>query len=333
MKTLWGYLAGQRHTALLWLLTVGIFWWVGLLYALPGEALGYASVLSAAAGLLVTAAGFPGWRARRAAVAAVRHCPEESHPVLPDPPAGAQSIEGQYRAAVAALADRMDRQRAEARRARDALQEDFALWAHQIKTPLAALHLLVQSAPGEEAAAAETELFRTERYVDMALNCLRLSDGSADLVVCPTALDPVIRRVVRRFARMFILHHLSLRYDGTAARALTDARWLGFVLEQLLSNAVKYTPDGGTVTITADAAALCVADTGIGIPPEDLPRVFEKGYTGRNGRDADSHATGLGLYLSARAAARIGASLQAGAAPGGGTAVTLHFPRQDLLCE
>lgn len=282
MKTLWGYLAGQRHTALLWLLTVGIFWWVGLLYALPGEALGYASVLSAAAGLLVTAAGFPGWRARRA---------------------------------------------------RDALQEDFALWAHQIKTPLAALHLLVQSAPGEEAAAAETELFRTERYVDMALNCLRLSDGSADLVVCPTALDPVIRRVVRRFARMFILHHLSLRYDGTADRALTDARWLGFVLEQLLSNAVKYTPDGGTVTITADTAALCVADTGIGIPPEDLPRVFEKGYTGRNGRDADSHATGLGLYLSARAAARIGAFLQAGAAPGGGTAVTLHFPRQDLLCE
>lgn len=105
----------------------------------------------------------------------------------------------------------------------------------------------------------------------MVLGYLRLGSETNDLVLAKTPLDPVVRQSLRRFARMFILKKLTLVYNGTDAAPVTDAKWVGFILEQLLSNAVKYTPAGGTVTVLADGRMLTVADTGAGIRPEDLP--------------------------------------------------------------
>ena len=195
------------------------------------------------------------------------------------------------------------------------------------------MRLLVQNRA--DPAALEPELFRTEEYVDAAMGYLRLGADSRDLALAPTALDPVVRRSLRRYARMFILRRLRLVYAGAPekARPVTDPKWVGFILEQLLSNAVKYTPPGGTVTVQADGQALWVSDTGPGVSPSELPRLFEKGYTGANGRAAGAVSSGLGLYLCARAAERMGCTLQARSTPGQGCTFVLTFPPAGAFSE
>ena len=144
----------------------------------------------------------------------------------------------------------------------------------------------------------------------MALSSIRLGEGAADLVIRECDLDEIIRKTVRKYAGQFIRRKIRLVYDGTDMKALTDEKWLSFILEQLLSNAVKYTPEGGTVTIAADRyRRISVTDT--------LPRIFEKGYTGYNGR-MDKKSTGIGLYLCRQAADRLGHRLTAASEPGRG---------------
>ena len=257
--------------------------------------------------------------------------PGRDHISLPNAPAG--GLEDAYRQALEVQTARAAGLRRAGRAQRDDLLDYFAAWAHQVKTPLAAMRLLVQNRA--DPAELEPELFRTEGYVEAAMGYLRLGADSRDLALRPTALDPVVRRSLRRYARMFILGRLRLSYDGApaAARPVTDEKWVGFILEQLLSNAVKYTPPGGTVTVQADEHALQVSDTGPGVLPSDLPRLFEKGYTGANGRAAGAVSTGMGLYLCARAAARMGCTLDAANRPGGGCTFTLHFPGPQDLYE
>lgn len=134
---------------------------------------------------------------------------------------------------------------------------------------------------------------------------------------------------MRKFAPQFIRRHLTLRYEPVGKTVLTDEKWLGFVIEQVLSNAVKYTPEGGTVTVSCtDAPALLISDTGIGVEPEDLPRVFEQGFTGYNGR-ADKKATGLGLYLCRRVCRKLGHTITMDSRVGEGTTVTIGLARTE----
>ena len=157
------------------------------------------------------------------------------------------------------------------------------------------------------SAALESDPFRIGQYADMVLAFLRMGSESTDYLFRECDLDGIIRASVKKFAGEFILRRLSLSYEGTNARAVTDEKWLGFVLEKLLSNALKYTRTGG-IAISVQDQTIVIRDTGIGIAPQDLPRIFEKGYTGKNGRD-DSAASGLGLYLCKNISQRIGADL------------------------
>ena len=141
-----------------------------------------------------------------------------------------------------------------------------------------------------------SELLKIEQYVEMVLGYLRLGSETTDYVFRKYDLDALLRQSLRKYARLFILKKISLDFQETGRTVLTDEKWLTFVLEQLLSNAVKYTPEGGRVRIYGDGETLVIADSGIGIQPEDLPRVFEKGFTGFNGRE-DKKSTGIGLYL------------------------------------
>ncbi len=216
------------------------------------------------------------------------------------------------------------------RRDRDAY---FAMWAHQIKVPIAAMRLLLQSEPGSHSMALGAELFKVEQYVDMALGYARLNGPSTDFVLRPCDVNAVMVRPARRFAPLFIQKKLKLDYQPTALTALTDEKWLGFVLEQLLSNAVKYT-SRGSVTLRADeqAQSVIVEDTGIGIAPEDLPRVFDHGFTGLNGRE-DKRATGIGLYLSKRILDKLGHGVRIESEVGRGTRVTVLLKRDSLEAE
>ncbi len=194
---------------------------------------------------------------------------------------------------------------------------DEGVWAEQTGTNIRALR---------------EELRRIEQYVEMVLCYLRLDSNSTDYVIREYELDEIVKQAVRRYASTFIRKKLRLEYEPLGARAVTDEKWLLFVIEQVLSNALKYTDEGG-IAITLEAPkTLCIRDTGIGIAPEDLPRVFEKGYTGDNGR-SDKKASGIGMYLCSRICANLGHGLRVTSTPGQGTEVRIDLKNAELEVE
>lgn len=235
------------------------------------------------------------------------------------------------------------------------LNEYYTMWVHQIKTPIAALKLLLEepyhrqenvSDNAERACAIgegrdeedveawqeslrqeqQQELFRIEQYAGMALWYTRLGSDTTDYVFRRVALDEVIRDCVRKYARMFIRKKIRLNYEDVSVSVVTDEKWLGFVIEQILSNAIKYTPKG-SISIYMEEEKLVIADTGIGIRKEDLPRVCEQGYTGYNGH-ANQHSTGIGLYLCSRILKKMGHGFEITSEEGRGTKVFISFPKE-----
>lgn len=181
---------------------------------------------------------------------------------------------------------------------RSDLVDYYTLWAHQIKTPISAMHLILQSEESDLSSELSMELFKVEQYVEFVLQYLRLESMSSDLVLRKQSLDKIVKQAVRKYSRMFIRKKIKLNFKELNCDILTDEKWLVFVIEQLLSNALKYTKDG-TISIYMDKISkmtLVIEDTGIGIRAEDLSRIFERGFTGYNGR-WDKKSTGLGLYL------------------------------------
>lgn len=207
----------------------------------------------------------------------------------------------------------------------------YTMWVHQIKTPIASMHLILQKEDSEDSRRLRAELFRVEQYVQMVLCFLRLDSDFTDYVIKEYRVDDIIRPAVRRLAPQFIMKKLSLEYEQTDEVALTDEKWLSFVVEQVLSNAVKYT-SAGSISIKCDGDRLVISDTGIGIAAEDLPRIFDKGYTGFNGR-ADRKASGIGLYLCRRICDNLGHSIKAESVLGHGTTIIIGLERDKLEVE
>lgn len=173
----------------------------------------------------------------------------------------------------------------------------------------------------------EDELFRVEEYVSMALQYQRVSSTENDFVLEKVSVDGVIRDTIKKYAKIMIRRHIGINYSGTGQEVYTDGKWLAFMLEQILSNAIKYTPQGVVTIETAeekDRFFITIKDTGIGIKAEDLPRVFEKGYTGYNGH-ADKKATGIGLYLCRQMADKLGHTIRMESEIGKGTKVWIGF--------
>ena len=201
-----------------------------------------------------------------------------------------------YQAIIQALKQEQNQLRTDMTLRYQDMVDYYTIWAHQIKTPIAAMRLTLQNEDSSLSRQLSEELQRIEQYVEMVLAFLRLDSDSKDYVFREQELDPIVRDAVKKFAGQFIRKKLFLRYEPLNARVLTDEKWLSFVIEQLLSNALKYTNTGGITIDLEKPQILCIRDTGIGIAPEDLPRVFEKSYTGYNGR-SDKKASGIGLYL------------------------------------
>lgn len=205
-------------------------------------------------------------------------------------------------------------------------EDFFALWTHQIKTPIAALKLLLADEE-PDIGASKRELFKIENYVEMALNYLRFEEMSGDMVLERTKLEPIVKQVVKKYSTIFIHKHLAIELENLDIDILTDEKWFSFALEQILSNALKYTKEGGITISTRGIQAsagieIIVSDTGVGIKSEDLPRVFEKGYTGYNGR-IDKKASGLGLYLCKGVCDKLGHKIRIESEEGKGTEVII----------
>lgn len=208
----------------------------------------------------------------------------------------------------------------------------YTLWAHQIKTPIASMRLTLQNEDSALSRQLSNDLFRVEQYVEMVLTFLRLNSESTDYVIKEYDLDGIVRQSVKKFAGEFISRKLSLAYQPLNTTVITDEKWLSFVIEQVLSNALKYTPSGSIAITLAPDKKLCIQDTGIGIAKEDLPRIFEKGYTGYNGR-TDKRASGIGLYLCKRICTKLGHGIKAESQVDAGTTITIDLFRKNLEVE
>ena len=302
-----------------------VFW----LYRLPLGAAGYAALVCLFVLVLWFAVDYRRFAARLRLLQRLEQEITLSTEQLPEPDG---MLEAQYQALVRALDADRRAQMTRSQRSYQDLVEYYTVWAHQIKTPIAAMRLTLQ---GEDTPAARrlmTELGRVEQYVDMALTYLRLEEGGSDYVIRTCAVDDVVRAAVRRFAGEFIDRRIALDYTPVEWETVTDGKWLTFVVEQLLSNALKYTGQDGTIRIYREGDDLCIRDSGMGIAPEDLPRVFQMGYTGQNGR-LDRRSSGIGLYLCRRICGNLRHGIRMESVPGKGTTVYLTLGRGDFLPE
>ena len=320
MKLFLKYLWTNRRTVLMLVVCAVIFCVVFWLYHIPFDTVLYAFVLSAVICGIAAVVRFFRWKQRYLQRARMMQAPPLVQDPLPEPD---HPAEAQYQEMLQNLRGLYTEQVNRAEQERTDSSDYFTQWVHQIKTPVSVMRMMLQAEDTEEHRALQTELFRIEQYAEMALAYTRLDSSSRDLVIRETPLDPVIRAAIRKYAPLFIRKKIRIVYDGTDAAALMDEKWVRFILEQLLSNAVKYT-DTGAVTVTVSGQAIRIADTGKGIAPEDLPRIFEKGYTGKLGR-ADQQATGIGLYLCKKAADRLNIRLTAESEYGKGSAFTLYL--------
>lgn len=221
------------------------------------------------------------------------------------------------------------------------MSDYYSMWVHQIKTPIAAMHVLQQTLEEEYPEEKyikeiKLELFKIEQYVEMVLTYLRMGEMSGDLKFEKYSLDAIVRQVIRKYSQMFILRKIHLQYAKTSQCIVTDEKWLQFVLEQVLSNALKYTKDGGMIFIYTEEKenkkCLVIEDSGIGIQAEDLPRVFEKGFTGYNGR-ADKKSTGIGLYMCKKIMERLNHQIWIESEVDKGTKVYLALAREEWTIE
>lgn len=208
----------------------------------------------------------------------------------------------------------------------------YTVWAHQIKTPIASMRLTLQNEDTALSRKLTADLYRVEQYVEMVLTFLRLDSRSTDYVFKEYDLDGIVRAAVKKFSSEFINRRLRLVYEPLHTSVVTDEKWLSFVIEQVLSNALKYTPSGSiTISLTGEKT-LRIQDTGIGIAPSDLPRIFDNGYTGFNGR-RDKKASGIGLYLCRRVCGNLGHSITVSSVVDQGTRVDIDLSRTKLEIE
>lgn len=301
----------------------------------------YAAVLDAILLLITVLVGFFRYSSKVKALSNALKLPVEEQAQLPE---ATDDVEILYHRLLENQSIARSESESSAAIRQSQMRDYYSMWVHQIKTPISAMKLLLEAEREElgqlicddeqsqyllsdNMDSFEDELFRIEEYVGMALQYQRVSSTENDFVLEKVSVDGVIRDTIKKYAKIMIRRHIGINYSGTGQEVYTDGKWLAFMLEQILSNAIKYTPQGFVTIETAeekDRFFITIKDTGIGIKAEDLPRVFEKGYTGYNGH-ADKKATGIGLYLCRQMADKLGHTIRMESEIGKGTKVWIGF--------
>ena len=322
MKLLKEYLKRHAKLLILFPLVTLIFACVFYLYTLEVEAVWYAALLSLL--VIVTITFYDLWRYYK------------KHKVLEqlkkgivngteELPQASDLLEKDYQELLRILYANKIELISQADRKQTEMTEYLTMWAHQIKTPIAAMQLLLQAQRDTELT---TELFKTEQYVDMIMQYFRMDYINQDLSLQYYDLSDIIKQVLRKYSKLFILKKISLNFKEPNCKVLTDEKWLTFVIEQILSNALKYTQEG-SISIYMEQGAdsvLVIEDTGIGIQEEDLPRIMEKGFTGFNGR-MDKKSTGIGLYLCHSILKKLSHTIEITSKVGTGTKVKINLTK------
>jgi signal transduction histidine kinase len=222
-------------------------------------------------------------------------------------------------------------QKASSDEKRREMQDYYEMWAHQIKTPIAAMDLILQNTEFEHKDECKAELFEVTVYTDMVMNYIRTASGSSDYVISKYDLDEILRNEIRKYSSQFMLKGLTLKYIPCDRSVMTDKKQLAFIAGQLISNALKYTQTGGII-IGPSADGFFIKDSGSGIKSTDIPRIFEKGFTGTNGRNTGA-SSGIGLYLCDRIAKKLGHTIRAESDGKTGSCFTVGFSNENREIE
>ncbi|UPQ84983.1 HAMP domain-containing histidine kinase [Ignavigranum ruoffiae] len=212
------------------------------------------------------------------------------------------------------------------------LSSYFLIWIHQIKTPITAVMLLA----AEEEPSRQTlndiriQTLRIDNYTQTALNYLKLLDEEVALDLTDIDLDQVLRKIIKYYAPLFIEAQIHLNFSPSQAIVVTDGQWLTILLEQLIDNAVKYSPQGQIdIYYQTEERALVIQDSGRGIHPHDLPLIFSKGYAGMNGR-LNKKSTGIGLYIVQVIAQRLQLEIKVESKLKQGSKFLIYFPKNSI---
>lgn len=328
MRLFFKYIYQYRYTALAFLIFSVIFAVIFMMYNILSEAVLYAFLLCGAMGAVIIIINFIIFRKHYRLL-------EDIYANLPLMIDKLPESKNPYQEILNEIIVRLSEISSENLTNLKNIQHDsieyFTVWVHQIKTPISAMQMILQSEDTDENRILLSELFRIEQYAEMALYYLRLDSPTTDFVIGRYNLDTILKQALHRYAPQFINKKIRLVYSPVDVYVLTDEKWLLFIIEQILSNAVKYTIKG-SVTIKYANDILIISDTGIGISPEDLPRIFEKGYTGLSGRH-DRKSTGLGLYLCKKTADNLGHSLSASSMVGKGTNFYIDLSSKNIDIE
>ncbi|MGO2138658.1 MAG: sensor histidine kinase, partial [Leuconostoc mesenteroides] len=203
------------------------------------------------------------------------------------------------------------------------IQDYYAMWAHQIKVPLSVLDLMNQTDTIEKYETSN-QLLIVNQYLNMMLQFIRLKNLHQDLTFKPIHLQAIVRDVIKSYKLFFIRQNLSVSITGEDFTVVSDSKWIQFVLEQIIFNAIKYTSQGCIQVIFENHHQVVIKDTGIGIAASDLPRLFDKGYTGLNGR-LENNSSGLGLFMVKQILSELGHDIKIASVVGSGTTVTIDF--------
>jgi histidine kinase len=323
------YLKERMKYILLTVMLIGLFSFTLLLMNVPAKALLYPVLLCLFLGLLVLVTDYAIAKSRKNERA---NLDKITLSVIDSMPEAHSEEVRDYQNAIRRLGNEYRNYVSESERKYENMMDYYTVWAHQIKTPISSMKLAFQGEDSTLSRRLSVDLFRIEQYVDMVLVYLRLDSEYTDYVFKECNMDEVIKNSVKKFASEFIGRKLSLEYEPEDVTVVSDSKWLGFVIGQLISNALKYTKEGGITIYFREPKVLVIEDTGIGIAAEDLPRIFEKGYTGYNGRTG-GNASGIGLYLCKRICENLRIGIHAESEVGRGTKMVLDLNQYELKDE
>lgn len=326
MEILKSYLKKNIKVYILFIVFILIFFIMFYLYNLPLEALIYTGSFCFLAALIASFSDFVNYKE------SYKKLNFLEQNILNDLEALPKSLDiriDYYHKIIEKLYEELEKLTQENRQKNTDMVDYYSMWVHQIKTPIAAMNFLLDNEEVDQKILQQ-ELFKIERYVEMVLTYIRLDSISSDYVITKINLDEVVKDTVKKYASLFINKKIKLNYVSHETMVISDKKWLSFAFEQILGNSVKYSSTNGEITIETFENKLVIEDKGIGIKEEDLPRIFEKGFTGFNGR-YEKKSSGLGLYLCKKTLDKLGHHIEISSTVGKGTRVEITFPKEDTL--
>ena len=326
MEILKSYLKKNIKVYILFVVFIAIFFIMFYLYNLPLEALIYTGSFCFLAALVASFSDFVNYReSYKKLIFLEKNILND----LEDLPKSLDIRIDYYHKIIEKLYEELEKLTQENRQKNTDMVDYYSMWVHQIKTPIAAMNFLLDNEEVDQKILQQ-ELFKIERYVEMVLTYIRLDSISSDYVITKINLDEVVKDSVKKYATIFINKKIKLNYVSHETMVISDKKWLSFAFEQILGNSVKYSSAGGEITIETYENKLVIEDNGIGIKEEDLPRIFEKGFTGFNGR-YEKKSSGLGLYLCKKTLDKLGHHIEISSKVGEGTRIEITFPKEDTL--